>query len=71
MLLLLTCLRLYGLAVSMFGDKWGRGGIQEPWFKKKEKKEEEKVNTVYHVTYVTVDCNSLLELIKSNVMFQP
>lgn len=35
-LLLLTCLRLYGFAVSMFGGEKGTGG-QKPWFKKKKK----------------------------------
>lgn len=28
-------------------------------------KKEDQINTEYHVTYVTVDCNSLLELIKT------
>lgn len=46
---------------------FGREGTGDKlWFKKKKY----QIKTVYHVTYVTVDCNSLLELIKSNVMFQ-
>lgn len=34
-LLLLTCLRLYGLAVSMFGENGGERK-KKPWFKKKD-----------------------------------
>lgn len=60
-LLLLTCLRLYGFAVSMFGEGKGRRG-RNPWFKKG--KEKKKRLDQYHVTYVTVNCYSLLELIK-------
>lgn len=37
-----------------------RGEQQKPRFKKEKKLK----NIVEHVTYVTVDCNSLLELIK-------
>lgn len=32
--------------------------------KKKKEKEKDLINTVKHVTYVTVYCNSLLEIIK-------
>lgn len=34
------------------------------WFQKKKEKEKDLINTVKHVTYVTVYCNSLLEIIK-------
>lgn len=44
---------------------WGGGGGEGQWDRNPGlKKEKDQINTVYHVTYVTVDCNSLLELIK-------
>lgn len=43
----------------------GGGGGEGQWDRNPGlKKEKDQINTVYHVTYVTVDCNSLLELIK-------
>lgn len=50
-LLACACMNLLFLCLG-----WGGRGT-ETWFKKKK-------ITVYHVTYVTVDCNSLPELIK-------
>lgn len=74
-LLLLTCLRLYEFAVSMFlflfsflvGLVRGQGsGVWDVTEKGQNPLVWEKKGKVrfYHVTYVTVDCNSLPELIK-------